>query len=127
MTLLKEMNSDRIKAVFDPANFIQCDIHAYPYAYNILEDYIVYMHIKDAKSSDHSVVPSGYGDGKIRDILLSLRNNNFSGFLSLEPHLGSFVGFSELEDHEKYKDLPEGGEKTFKAAAEALMNILSKG
>jgi hypothetical protein len=32
----------------------------------LLRKFIIYMHIKDAKFSTHSVVPSGYGDGNVR-------------------------------------------------------------
>lgn len=126
LDLLKTMNCDYMKAIFDPANFVQCNVETYPHAYNLLKDYVVYLHIKDATASDKHVVPSGYGDGKVKKILQDLYNNGFVGFLSLEPHLGSFHGFAELEPNSKINDLPEGGPKQFAIAAHALKKIIAE-
>lgn len=126
LDLLKTMNCDYMKAIFDPANFVQCGVETYPHAYNLLKDYVVYLHIKDAVVSDKHVVPFGYGDGKIEEILKELYNRRFTGFLSLEPHLGSFQGFAELEPNSKINNLPEGGPKQFAIAVHALKKIIAK-
>jgi sugar phosphate isomerase/epimerase len=126
LDLLETMNCPYLKAVFDPANFVQCNVEVFPKAYDLLKDYIVYMHIKDAVYSDHHVVPSGYGDGKVKDILSALYYKGYKGFLSLEPHLGDFVGFANLEPSSPANNMPEGGPKKFAIAAEALNKILSE-
>ena len=54
-------NIPKIKAVFDPANFVQCGVDTLE-AYGMLKNYIKYMHIKDSRL-DGSIVPAGYGDG----------------------------------------------------------------
>lgn len=123
--LMQELYCDNFRAVFDPANFVQCGQDT-EYAYNGLKNYIEYMHIKDAKSADGRVVPSGMGDGKVELILKNLFENGFDGFLSLEPHLGSFEGLKDLELDDKMKKLPEGGEGTFTLAFNALNGILNK-
>ena len=66
----------------------------------MLAKYIGYVHIKDAKFCDGSVVPAGYGDAEIENLLKALTQNNYDGFLTLEPHLGEFKGFSALEQEE---------------------------
>lgn len=124
LDIIKTMNSSSLRIVFDPANFVQCDVDVYPHAYEMLKYHIEYMHIKDALYSDHSVVPSGYGDGNVRSILEDLYKNGYNGFLSLEPHLGSFAGFADLEPNSTVNDMPEGGPKQFAIAAEALNKIL---
>ena len=58
----------RLAGVFDPANFIQCGVHPLE-AYEMLEPYILYMHVKDAKMADGSVTPAGAGDGQVGEIL----------------------------------------------------------
>jgi sugar phosphate isomerase/epimerase len=126
LDLLKSLDSDYVKAVFDPANFIQCDVETYPHAFDMLKEYIEYMHIKDALYKDHSVVPAGYGNGKLSEIITALYESDFEGFLTLEPHLGSFVGFSQLERGIVDTDLPEGGPKQFAIAANALKKLLSR-
>lgn len=125
LDLMKELYCDNFKAVFDPANFVQCDQDT-KLAYEMLKDYIEYMHIKDARFSDYSVVPAGMGDGNVEFVLDNLFKNGYKGYLSLEPHLGSFEGLSDLETGEIMKDLPKGGEGTFTLAYNSLCDILNK-
>lgn len=124
LDLLKTLNCDYVKGIFDFANFVQCDAKNYPYGYELLKDYIVYVHVKDAVYSDHHVVPAGEGDGKVKEILKELYEKGYEGFLSLEPHLGSFAGFAALEPNSPGFDLPEGGPRKFAVAVQALRKIL---
>jgi sugar phosphate isomerase/epimerase len=126
LDLLKTMNCHYFKAIFDFANFVQCDVENYPYGFELLKDYIVYIHVKDAVYSDHHVVPAGEGDGKVREILGDLYDSGFEGYLSLEPHLGNFVGFAALEPNSPGFDLPEGGPRMFAVAVQALKKIISE-
>ena len=123
--LMDSLYCDNFKAVFDPANFVQCGQDTKK-AYEIMRPYIEYMHIKDAKAEDGSVVPSGYGDGNLEYILTDLLRSGFDGFLSLEPHLGSFEGLVSLEMGDIMNDLPKSGEGTFTVAYNALKNILDR-
>lgn len=124
LDLIKTMNSSFFRLTFDPANFIQCNVKTYPEAFELLKEHIEYIHIKDALYKDHSVVPAGYGDGRVEEILKELYEEGFKGFLSIEPHLGSFVGFAELEPNSSTNEMPEGGPKQFAIALEALKKIL---
>jgi len=123
--LMDELACDNFKAVFDPANFVQCgqDTKA---AYGRLKEHIGYMHIKDACSLDGNVVPAGKGDGNIEYILGDLLSNGYTGYISLEPHLGTFAGLADLELDDKMLDLPPGGEGTFTLAYHALRAILER-
>ncbi|GIP18000.1 hypothetical protein J40TS1_36420 [Paenibacillus montaniterrae] len=126
LDLIKSMNSDQVKAIFDFANFVQCDVKNYPDAYELLKDYVAYIHVKDAVYSDHHVVPAGEGDGAVEEILSQLYRSGYEGFLSLEPHLGNFTGFAALEPHSPGFDLPEGGARSFAIAVQALKKLLNK-
>ena len=123
--LMKELACDNFKAVFDPANFVQCGQDT-KYAFDNLKEYVEYMHIKDARFEDGRVVPSGMGDGNVAYVLKALFENGYNGFLSLEPHLGSFEGLAELELDDKMEGLPKGGEGTFTLAYRALCDILDE-
>lgn len=121
--IFETIQSPAFGAVFDPANFVQCGQKVYPEAFDMLAPYIRYMHIKDAKE-DGTVVPAGYGNGKVREILTELSKRNYEGFVSLEPHLGSFAGLSDLELSDNMLSLEESGPDKFKMAYQALQNIL---
>jgi len=123
LDIMENLADEHFGAVFDPANFVQCgeDTKA---AFDMLVPYIRYMHIKDARYSDRAVVPAGMGDGNFTYILSALRKNGYSGFLSLEPHLGTFKGLEDLETDDLMKGLPEGGEGTFTLAYNTLCGIL---
>lgn len=122
--ILDEMNSPRVKAVFDPANFVQVGEDTRE-AFELLKDNVVYMHIKDAEESGR-VVPAGYGIGYVEYILTKLYEDGYEGFLSLEPHLTNFEGFAELEVEDSHL-LQEGDSvAAFGVAVKALKKILAK-
>lgn len=121
--LMENLYCDNFKGVFDPANFVQSGEDT-KYAYEKLNKYIEYMHIKDSRA-DGKVVPSGMGEGNVEYVLKSLFDNGYNGYLSLEPHLGSFEGLADLELDDEMEKLPKGGEGTFTLAYNALVNILN--
>lgn len=83
-----------LKGVFDPANFVQSNSDTLE-AWDILKDYIYYMHIKDAKI-DGTVVPAGMGDGNVEKVVKNFIEKGGNSF-TIEPHLTVFEGFSHLE------------------------------
>ena len=113
-------NFPEIKAVFDPANYIQCGQDTMA-AWEILAPYVEYIHIKDALA-DGSVVPAGKGLGNLPYIL-----ENYHGeVLTVEPHLSVFPGFEKLERkaelHGKYYYSSSG--EAFDAAVSALKKLI---
>ncbi|MCT4544035.1 MAG: sugar phosphate isomerase/epimerase [Vallitalea sp.] len=125
MDLVKELNNSQFKLIFDFANFVQCGIDTQT-AFELLKDEVVYFHIKDALSKGHKVVPAGHGDGKILEILKEVKQAGYNGFLSLEPHLGNFKGFADLENGDVNEELEESGPGKFKIAVEALNDLLNE-
>lgn len=125
LDLMNNFYCENYKAVFDPANFIQCKQDTKE-AYQMLKNYIEYMHIKDAYLSTGRVVPVGMGDGNVEYILSDLFKNGYDGFLSLEPHLGSFEGLADLELGDEMMNLPKSGEGTFTIAHNALIKLLNR-
>lgn len=126
LDIFKTIDSPNLKATFDPANFVQCKVKPYPEAFNMLKDYVVYMHMKDALMDGGDVVPAGYGDGCIIDLLSVLKKMNYEGFVSLEPHLASFVGLEHLEKNVDLSKKETDGIRLFGIAVKALNNILSQ-
>lgn len=122
LELMETFACDNFKAVFDPANFVQAGQDTKE-AYEMLKPYVEYMHIKDSLENG-DIVPAGEGEGNIPYIIGELFKSGFDGFISLEPHLGSFEGLADLELDDKMLKLEKGGEATFTVAYKALEKII---
>lgn len=115
-----------IRAVFDPANFVQCGVDTLA-AWDMLKEHVDYLHIKDALA-DGTVVPAGQGIGNVEAIVKAYVAQG-GEVVTLEPHLQSFVGLSALEKGEsvkhsgvRYKD----NDESFDAAVSALKAIVAR-
>lgn len=126
LEILQEVPS--LKAVFDPANFVQSGEDTLN-AWSMIKDYVKYMHIKDALT-DGRVVPAGKGDGNVEKIVrefVAMGGRDFT----IEPHLTVFKGLEALEragEESKVGELytyPDSN-AAFDAACQAFKEILSK-
>lgn len=115
-------NFPELRAVFDPANFVQCGQETKS-AWELLSPYVEYLHIKDALS-DGSVVPAGKGIGNIPYILRKYRGE----VLTVEPHLAVFNGFGGLERGEaaERKYCYPDSRAAFNAAVDALKKVMEE-
>lgn len=116
---------ERMPFVFDPANFVQCGLSVRA-AYDALEEQVLYLHIKDARLSDGTVVPAGQGDGELPYLLSRFLQKPGDHLLTLEPHLMDFPGFGALEQG---KEAIEGAafastNDAFDTACRALKKLL---
>ena len=84
----------QLGCVYDPANFLQCGENTLR-AWDLLEPYLTYMHIKDC-AADGSIVPPGDGEGHIAQLAAKYAKRG-GGVMTMEPHLADFVGLEGLE------------------------------
>jgi sugar phosphate isomerase/epimerase len=113
--LLASVASPALRMAFDPANFVQCGVRPMAEAWPLLADAVTHVHIKDAVFADGSVRPAGLGDGAVPELLATLVERGYQGFLTLEPHLqvaGHSSGFS--------------GETGMRTAVAALRTLLDR-
>lgn len=115
-----------LKGIFDPANFVQCGEDTLR-GWQMLKDYIYYLHIKDAfRNGD--VVPAGRGAGNVAYIVREFLAQGGKA-MTVEPHLSVFEGLKELEENGdigaigKQFTYPTAGD-AFDAACNALKDIL---
>ncbi|MBQ3140694.1 MAG: TIM barrel protein [Clostridia bacterium] len=125
LKLMQRLACDNFRATFDPANFVQAGQNVKE-AYEMLYPYIEYVHIKDARFEDKSVTPAGYGDGEVEYLLKALADGNYSGFLSVEPHLGDFVGLADLQKSELNSIIDMEPAARFELAFNALKDIVGR-
>lgn len=102
--LVERINSPHFRLTFDACNFYFAGVEPYPYAYELLKDYVVYVHLKDGtrydprfygdrvlRFTDHSgeYVCLAVGQGAInhQGLLARLKADGYAGYLTLEPHV----------------------------------------
>ena len=121
-------NFPALKAVFDPANFIQCGQDTWA-GWEMLKPYVKYLHIKDALV-DGNVVPAGKGIGQVPRIVKDYLSMGGSA-LTLEPHLKVFDGLAALERADDKSVVGaycyNSNDEAFDAACAALREILKEG
>lgn len=115
-----------MKAIFDPANYVQCGVDTLQ-AWELLKGYVKYLHIKDALA-DGSVVPAGKGIGNVKYILDDFKKLGGNS-VTVEPHLTVFAGLKDLENEDDKSVVGEvykyaAAEEAFSAAVSALREIL---
>lgn len=87
-TLFERIQSPNFRCAFDFSNFVECNQECME-AYEMLKPYIELIHIKDNKGGTE-VVPAGWGDGKIPEIISDIYKSGYRGYVSMEPHLFTF-------------------------------------
>lgn len=129
LDILKSVNSDNFKAIFDFANFVQC-MENTKECYELLKEYIVYYHIKDANKRDNQNVVCATGEGKIEEILTDAIKNGYKGFVTMEPHLVIFDSLKDLELEDVNEIIKEDkgldGKSAYALQYKSLVNILGK-
>lgn len=124
--IMKEFGG-KMRSVLDMGNFAFCRQNPME-GYELIEEYIEYIHIKDA-FSDGTIVPAGFGEGRISEILT--RYNAYTDrevVLTLEPHLTVFDGLQNLSnmDDIKVQNAFSSPEEAFDTAIKSLKDILAK-
>lgn len=95
LDIMRNLGGPNFKFAFDFANFIECRQDTSE-AYQALKEYIMYVHIKDANLDTGEIMPAGMGDGHLKLILFDLKKRGYSGYLSVEPHLTQYKGFTKI-------------------------------
>ena len=114
-------NVDGLKYIYDPANYLQCDEPA-DKTLDLFHAKTDYFHIKDVIVESGALVPAGYGDGKIKELLERIIDDKV---LTLEPHLAIFDAYKSIDNTEmKHKFTYANANEAFDAAVVALKKLL---
>ncbi len=113
--LLNAIPSPGLVACFDFANFVVNKVRPLTDAWPLARPRVAYFHIKDAQLDTGQIVPAGEGDGDMVEILKQARQDGFSGFLTLEPHLKVAAA-----------SYGETGPELFETAVKALRKVMKE-
>jgi sugar phosphate isomerase/epimerase len=87
LDLIESVGSPSLRVAWDNANFVQVGAKPFTDGYASLRPYLAYLQVKDAVAATGVVVPAGAGDGELLETLTALRDDGWTGYASLEPHL----------------------------------------
>jgi sugar phosphate isomerase/epimerase len=88
---------DNFRALFEPCSFTVMGYDPYVQALPLLRPYTAYVHVRDTPRGTTHYGVVGEGDVRWPDILADLKQHNFQGYLTLEPHLG-WNHYGEMTD-----------------------------
>ena len=101
LDVIESVGSDNLRVAWDSANFVQVGVaHPFDDGYAMLRPHLEYLQVKDAVAATGEVTAAGEGDGQLLETLTALRDDGYTGFASLEPHLtdvNALGGFSGPE------------------------------
>lgn len=107
--------------IYDPANFIESGEDP-ELTVPRLFSHMGYFHIKDCDRSTRAILPAGYGDGRIPEIVSKIETDTV---LSIEPHLVVFDGYSQFDDTKMQNVMCyKTNDEAFDAAVAAIKSVL---
>ncbi len=113
--IFESVGTENLRLTLDPANFVSCGVRPFSEALPALRPWLHYVHVKDKESPKGKVVIAGEGSAEWRELLGALKEQEYDGFFSLEPHLqvaGRSFGYT--------------GRDLFAKAHAGLMNLLAE-
>lgn len=130
---LCELNSDRVAAMWDPANSIYDDDEVeipFPDGYNALRGRMLHMHLKDALrdpvTREPKCVPIGEGAVDFAGQLAALAADGYEGFLSLETHWRPTALTEDQMNKPGGSAFSQEGEYATRVCLDNLMRILKE-
>ena len=114
-------NVPALKSIYDPANYLQVGEKAET-TLDLFHARTDYFHIKDVIVETGELVPAGYGDGKLDELVSRIDKDIV---LSIEPHLAIFAAYAQIDGTEmKHKFEFHSNGEAFDAAVNAIKNVL---
>ncbi|MEN6371086.1 MAG: sugar phosphate isomerase/epimerase family protein [Armatimonadota bacterium] len=87
--MLKRIDSPSLRAIWDPGNAYCTGEIPFPDGYNAIKDFVAHVHLKDATGADeksYRFIAIGDGEIDFPGQLAALKNDGYTGWLSLETH-----------------------------------------
>ncbi len=113
-------NVDGLKYVYDVANFLVLGVPAQT-TLDLFHAHTEYFHIKDAILGTYDMVPAGYGDGKVEELISRITDDKV---LSVEPHLAVFDASKPAQSNTQF--VYQNLNQAFDVAITALKQLLIK-
>ncbi|MBP2000264.1 sugar phosphate isomerase/epimerase [Paenibacillus shirakamiensis] len=105
LELVEQVNSPHFRLLFDTGNGIAYGYDTFEYLKKVWR-YVSHVHIKDGirKTGFEEYTLPGEGDSRVRDCLIWLSDHNYSGIISIEPHLHLIPHLHQSSGSEEAKE-----------------------
>ena len=129
---LDEIDSKNVKAIWDPGNAYYDDAReeAYPVGYEAIKKWIVHVHLKDVvwnkDTGKPECVPIGTGEVDMEGQLRALKEDGYTGCVSLETHWRPEALDEELLQRPGGKEFSSSGEYASRVCLENIWKILER-
>ena len=126
---LEALNLSNVKVNYDPGNVYCAGIEPWPYAYQILKEYIVYVHLKDMGFYAHSI----YGSSKDIETLSDSHSGTYVPIALGEGGINYFSMLNDLKSNSKIEYFtfedharPEIRDEVLSKGVNFIKNIINK-
>jgi sugar phosphate isomerase/epimerase len=92
------IDSPALKVVWDPGNALLAGERPYPEGYSAVRNYVRHVHVKDAvilANGNYKFVVVGEGEVDYDGQFAALKDDGYTGYISLETHYRPFAGTAE--------------------------------
>lgn len=108
--LASELDAAYFTLAYDPANFVWGEGIVTPMesCWSVMKSHVQHIHIKDWTKGDRLGSLPGEGDGQIHQLIRALTEDDYAGFMTMEPHLskgGQFGGETDAADFSRSIEL----------------------
>ena len=97
LDIFATVRSPHLRCLFDPANYVYDDIDPWQAWTGGLGDLTGYFHVKDKHPDQPHCCAAGAGHGQFPQIFADLKHRDWSGVMTVEPHMSraeQFTGFT---------------------------------
>lgn len=105
LDIFKTIQAPNLQGIYDPANYVEEDVAPFDDGWRKGLDKVThFFHVKDKVPGTDTCVPAGQGRGQFAELFAELKKLNWSGYMTLEPHMsvaGQFSGYTGPENFAK--------------------------
>ena len=90
-SFLKRPENRVCKVIFNPLEYVKTQRHPFFHVYYAgrLKNHIMILRINDGLYLDGSTVPSGQGNGEVKELISIMKARSFNGYFSISPYMPS--------------------------------------
>lgn len=88
LKVMEVFNDNNFKTNYDSTNYYEANTEGYPHGYNVLKDYIAYIHLKNGSNAKEGIKYSNIRSGAVNipGVICKSMEDAYDGYYTIEPH-----------------------------------------